>query len=242
MPACGVPVTAATDADAAVQSDAIDAGIGDTTQPLADVPAGDGQVDSAGIKDAAANAADIPPGSSSLACPGYAAVNVIGVGKPCQTNDDCQGQLAVTCPHSNDAKAFDFCTRYCFGLDAQECGPNARCIAQGEKTSVCAPLPCADALEIKPPPDVKAKIPCPDAVANSFGVGKPCKTKDDCAGNTVAKVCPLAIKPTNPAWCSLLCTDDSDCGPDAFCWKRHAVEEGGLLIASCAPKICIIKE
>lgn len=183
--------------------------------------------------------AEVPTASTSTQCPGGAA-NATGLGKPCSSGAECQGQAAVTCPRENDPKGMDFCTFFCFGVKPDECGPDGACIALGDKPSVCAPAKCEKALRIPPPTPVKVKVPCPDGVPNAYGVGKPCAVVADCAANTVAKSCPKAVKPENPPWCSLLCAKDEDCGPDAFCWKRKSNEASGTLVASCALKSCII--
>ena len=175
----------------------------------------------------------------SMSCPG-GAVNPEGLGKPCASVQDCAGQKAVTCPRVNDPKGLDFCTQHCFGQRPGECGQGGTCAPQGDGVpALCVPSACAAKLTVAPAPAVKVRIPC-SAEANALGVGKPCKTKEDCRENSVARTCPMAIRPGNPNWCSVLCTTDADCGAGAFCWKRRSNESNGAPVASCAPESCIL--
>ncbi|MSP90636.1 MAG: hypothetical protein EXR79_02340 [Myxococcales bacterium] len=173
-----------------------------------------------------------------LDCPA-AAVNALGVGKPCTTQTDCAGQRAVTCLAATEDNGFPFCTTFCFGLVADECGPAARCIQRGDRPGVCAPQVCAARLEVQPAASVAIDKKCTAGQANDFGVGKPCSSHADCAGFRVARSCAVIFKPTNPAWCSVLCSSDAECGPGAFCWAEATVEQGvRLTVRSCAPIAC----
>jgi len=169
------------------------------------------------------------------------AVNALGIGKPCQHNAECQGQPAVTCVAEAEEDGFPFCTKYCFFLKPDECGADATCIKRGDKPSFCAPSACASQLSQEPPPFVECSNPCNVGQVNDYGVGKVCTQHEDCQGFAVANVCPLAIRPENPNWCSVLCAgqDPNECGPNAFCWRRF-VEEAGVkfVLGSCAPIAC----
>jgi hypothetical protein len=79
-----------------------------------------------------------------------AAVNDFGVGKPCTTMEDCQGQHgAVTCPDNlhPDAGLPNWCSFLCD--DDSACGPNAFCWRRpstvedgGAVVGSCAPIAC----------------------------------------------------------------------------------------------------
>jgi len=173
----------------------------------------------------------------SASCPD-ATPNAIGVGKPCTTGADCRGQLAVNCLREDDPRAVDFCTRRCFFLGPDECGPDALCAPQGAAMAICIPAACAPRLTTPPPTPIACDVPCALGEANALGVGKACETHAECGGNTIAKTCPKSIRPTNPNWCTMLCTSDADCGADAFCWQRPAGTNAKHNIASCTPKSC----
>lgn len=177
-------------------------------------------------------------GGPFLDCPA-SAINSRGVGKPCQRNADCAGQDALTCLAAAEDNGFPFCTTYCFGLTANECGPGARCIKRGSRPGVCAPQVCADRLEVQPPATIAIDKRCTVGQVNDFGIGKACTSHADCAGFRVARHCSVVFRPENPAWCSVLCSTDADCGPGAFCWARDAVEAGAhRTIRSCVPIAC----
>ncbi|MBI5608948.1 MAG: hypothetical protein HY902_08700 [Deltaproteobacteria bacterium] len=117
------------------------------------------------------------------------------------------------------------------------------CVPRGPKEpKVCMPVQCAAAYSVEIPDGATCTQPCNAGIVNNFGVGKPCATMSDCAGNLAAKTCPQAIRPDAPAWCSMLCTDDSECGDHALCWRRKTVEYGvEFVIGSCAPAACCSK-
>lgn len=101
------------------------------------------------------------------------------------------------------------------------------------------PVQCAAKYTIEIPNDVTCTQPCGAGSINEFGVGKPCSTMGDCSGNLGAKTCPVVLRPDNPNWCSMLCTDDSECGANAICWRRKTVEYGiEFIVGSCAPAAC----
>lgn len=177
----------------------------------------------------------------SKSCPG-GVTGEGGLGKPCAHVADCQGQAAITCLKENEPDGFDFCTKYCFGIKSDECGAGGKCISRGKLPSVCAPVACADKLAVPLPKEVTIAYPCTSGKVNDFGVGKACATHDDCAEFKVAKTCPRAIRPENPPWCSMLCSEDSECGENAFCWRRTTEENGRkFVIGSCAPVACQAK-
>ena len=133
-----------------------------------------------------------PAAPTSSACPG-GAVNDQGLGKPCATGKDCQGGSAITCLKEQEGDGFDFCTKFCFGLKPDECGPGGKCIPRGTKPSVCAPAACADKLAVAPPAEVTVTFPCTAGAVSDFGVGKVCQKNAECAG-LVAKICPFEIR------------------------------------------------
>lgn len=166
-------------------------------------------------------------------------INDHGLGKPCVRSGDCAGQAAVTCYHPDEASPAGYCAEYCFGFKPDECGAGGRCVSRGLEPNVCAPEACADAITIAPPPAARVKNPCLVGKVNDFGVGKPCTAMADCSEFSIAYTCPKALRPSNPNWCSLLCTADSDCGDNAFCWRRQVEERGvKFTIGSCAPVAC----
>ena len=182
-----------------------------------------------------------PAALTSTACPG-GAVNDQGLGKACAKASDCLGGSAITCLKEQEGDGFDFCTKFCFGLKPDECGPNGKCIPRGAKASVCAPAACADKLAVAPAEDVTITFPCTVGSINDYGVGKVCEKNAECAG-LVAKICPYEIRPQNPQWCSMLCAADSECGPNAFCWRRMVEENGRKFnLGSCAPIACQSKK
>ncbi len=178
----------------------------------------------------------------SQRCPG-GPVGALGVGKACQHNADCLGQAAVVCLADSEDGGPDFCSTFCFGLESSECGDNAICIVRGDKPSVCAPIRCANEFSVPMASDVTVQFPCNVGQVNPEGVGKACSTDADCAVFGAARTCPVTIRPENPNWCSMLCVGDSDCGNNAFCWRRPTVEQGvTFTVASCAPTACRIKQ
>lgn len=180
---------------------------------------------------------ELPP-LASVICP-KEAVNDLGVGKPCEVIADCRDQRALTCLAAAEANGFPFCTIYCFGLEPEECGRNARCIQRGDQPALCAPNTCADSLEVRPGPPVKMRIPCDVGAVNDMGVGKLCTTHSDCAGNKSARACPRVFAAKKPNWCTMLCSKDEECGPNAFCWADENVEQGvRFTVRGCAPVAC----
>lgn len=185
---------------------------------------------------APAPSAELPAAATSTVCPGTG--NPVGVGKPCAKAEDCKGQLAVDCPRSRDPQGFDFCTRACTGTDPGECGDGAVCVPRGTGPSVCVPASCAPALAQPLPTDVSVDTNC-KAGATDLGVGKPCAAHADCNDTKAAKFCPRVVGAVEPAFCSMLCKEDPECGPGAFCWRRKATEHGQeRIVSSCAPMAC----
>ena len=121
---------------------------------------------------AAVTAAQAGAGDSAafLNCPAKA-VNDLGVGKPCDNNAQCVGQGALTCLADAEPGGFPFCTTCCFGLEANECGANARCIRRKDRPGVCAPDTCAAQLE-HTPNTVLVDRRCTVGSVNDYGVGR----------------------------------------------------------------------
>ncbi len=212
----------------------------------ATTPATSGAVDASADTDSATNSksdTSLDAGDAAVGPPCAATpVNSSGLGKPCNKPEDCYGQDAVTCLNNLGNGAPHFCAQYCFGMP-NECGDGGVCVPRGPKEpKVCMPVQCAATYSIDIPDGATCTQPCNSGSVNNFGVGKPCTTMSDCAGNLAAKTCPVAIRPDAPAWCSMLCTDDSECGDNALCWRRKTVEYGvEFVIGSCAPAICCNK-
>lgn len=178
----------------------------------------------------------LPGPATSTVCPGGA--NQIGVGKPCDKQENCRGQLAIDCPRSRDPQGFDFCTRACTGTDPAECGDGAVCVPRGTGPSVCVPASCASTLAQPLPTDVSVDTDC-KAGDTELGVGHVCAAHADCAGTKAARFCPRVVGPREPAFCTMLCKEDTDCGGGAFCWRRKAIEHGKeRVVSSCAPLAC----
>jgi hypothetical protein len=72
---------------------------------------------------------------------------------------------------------------------------------------------------------------CEAGQANSLGVGRPCRTHDDCRG-LAAAMCPLVKGADRPNLCTMHCDTDEQCGPDAMCGLTRG------WIRSCFPKRC----
>lgn len=180
--------------------------------------------------------ADLAAPTTSTVCPGTA--NALGVGKPCDKQENCKGQLAIDCPRSRDPKGFDFCTRACTGADPAECGDGATCVPRGTGGSLCVPNACATTLAQPLATDVQVAADC-TAGATELGVGKVCAKHEDCRDTKAAHFCPRAVDPAKPGYCSMLCKEDGDCGGGAFCWRRKTEEHGQeIVISSCAPLAC----
>jgi hypothetical protein len=180
--------------------------------------------------------AELPSPATSTVCPGTA--NALGVGKPCDKQENCRGQLAIDCPRSRDPKGFDFCTRACTGADPAECGDGATCVPRGTGGSLCVPNACSAALAQPLATDVQVNIDCASG-ATELGVGKVCASHADCQDTKAAHFCPRVVGPKQPGYCSMLCKEDGDCGGGAFCWRRKAEEHGKeIVVASCAPLAC----
>lgn len=172
----------------------------------------------------------------SASCPGGAA-NGKGVGKPCASATDCAGLAASLCPVADMHGDLDFCTLECtVGFDVP-CGDGARCVGQGPLAPKCVPASCGSTLD-RPQQFEKAVDPCePGGTVNDTGLGKPCKTRQDCLG-LIATNCPVELHDGLADWCSFLCDGDADCHDAAWCWKRPSVEGG--LVGSCEPLVCRI--
>ena len=160
-------------------------------------------------------AVDLPSATTSIVC--SATVNAIGVGKPCRVAADCRGQLAITCPRASDPKGLDFCTRACTGTERDECGEGAVCVPQGTRPSICVPTVCSRQLAVELPLDTTVIADC-QAPPNAAGVGKPCASHADCAGNAQAKTCGSSVPgQRKPDVCTVGCQRDADCGRNAAC-------------------------
>ncbi|MSP90638.1 MAG: hypothetical protein EXR79_02350 [Myxococcales bacterium] len=158
-----------------------------------------------------------------------------GVGKPCSANKDCFGQFAVTCLTDLGAAAPRFCTEYCFGF-ADECEGGV-CMPRGKQPAICVPPACAARYAVPVPVGVTCTEDCV-APPSALGVGKPCTTHEHCAGQ-IAQSCPYVFRPDNQKWCTMLCSEDEECGAGAVCWKRKTTESGNTFtIGSCANAAC----
>ena len=176
----------------------------------------------------------------SESCPS-ALANERGVGLICSSHADCEGLEANFCPAAEDSRDWDFCTRPCSIFlpdgDKLACGEGAQCTDHGWGPALCTPVECSAELAITPIYP-EASIPCAITEAvNDLGVGKPCEVHEDCTGQPAGK-CPMDIHAGLPTWCSMLCDGHQDCGENAFCWQRPAVDGG--LVGSCAPIDCRI--
>ena len=72
---------------------------------------------------------------------------------------------------------------------------------------------------------------CEAGQVNELGVGRECKTNDDCKGLEAA-MCHGAKGPGRPPVCTVHCEKDEDCGPDAMCGLSRG------WIRSCYPQRC----
>lgn len=177
-------------------------------------------------------------------------VNQEGVGQPCDTYMDCSGTTALLCEKDSRQGGWDFCTADCaFGYSAyvdtaRQCGSGAECAYIGNGRGRCVPAGDAERLGEDPPAELDVDMSCDTRAVNEGGVGKPCETHADCAGNNEAPACPYAIFEDDrmARWCSHLCEyDDHDsCGPGAFCWWRATVEDRGGMVGSCTPCLCLV--
>ena len=97
----------------------------------AQVGGADGPLGSADATPGAADANLGPDADTANLCAEPGAVgNSDGVGKYCQSSDDCTGQSAGICTISQQPDAPPFCTKVCFGF-GDECGDNATCEGDG---------------------------------------------------------------------------------------------------------------
>jgi hypothetical protein len=71
---------------------------------------------------------------------------------------------------------------------------------------------------------------CAPGQVNAKGVGKPCHSREDCAG-LWANFCDVVVSPRRPPMCSRMCDDDTDCGENAMCGVVNGVRH-------CYPKVC----
>ena len=71
---------------------------------------------------------------------------------------------------------------------------------------------------------------CAPGQVNDKGVGKPCQTREDCAG-LWANFCDIVVNKRRPPMCSRMCDDDTDCGPGAYCGVINGVRH-------CYPNQC----
>jgi hypothetical protein len=184
--------------------------------------------------DQQADAAEIEEVPPCLAQP----IGDHGVGRPCSKADDCKGNFAVTCLTDLGPGGPAMCTEYCFGFPG-ECAGGV-CMTRGKKAAVCVPAACAARYTVLVPSGVTCTDDC-FATPSELGVGKPCTTHAECSGQ-IARSCPYVYKPTNQKWCSMLCSEDEDCGKGAVCWRRQAEEYGvKFVIGSCANEACCKK-
>lgn len=189
---------------------------------------------SANANDTASSAADAAPKPVCKA----EVVGKHGVGKPCTKAEDCHGQLAVTCNDDLGEGAPKMCVQYCFGFPG-ECD-GAVCMTRGKKPAICVPAACAAEYTVLVPSGATCTDDCTEP-ATKLGVGKPCTTHGECA-NQIAKTCPYVFKASNQKWCSMLCSEDEDCGEGAVCYRRKTIEHGvEFTIGSCARAACCEK-
>ena len=71
---------------------------------------------------------------------------------------------------------------------------------------------------------------CAPGQVNAKGVGKPCHSREDCAG-LWANFCDIVVSPRRPPMCSRICDSDTDCGENAMCGVINGVRH-------CYPKVC----
>lgn len=191
----------------------------------------------------AANTADTGSKTDTSAAAAKCEAKVIGdhgVGKPCTKPDDCFGQPAVTCATDLGAGAPSMCVENCFGLPG-ECAGGVCMTRGGKKPAVCVPVACAAQYSVVLPSDVTCSLEC-TAAPTDLGVGKPCAAQKDCENQKAAKTCPVVIKAGNPKYCSMLCSEDADCGAGAVCWRRKVEEQGvQFMLGSCANAACCKK-
>jgi len=103
--------------------------------------------------------------------------------------------------------------------------------------TACASKPAGPAPET--PKEERTKDPwagghgsvCEPGQVNDLGVGRECRSHDDCKGLSAA-MCHGAKGPGRPHVCTVHCEKDEDCGPDAMCGLSRG------WIRSCYPKRC----
>ena len=194
----------------------------------ADAPIADAPLTDAPVTDGTGGDSSGPP---CLAEP----IGDHGVGRPCSKGADCLGQMAVTCLTDLGPGAPSICTEYCFGFPG-ECQGGV-CMLRGKKAAVCVPVACAARYTVLVPSGVTCTKDC-NAPPTPFGVGKACLAHEDCTGQ-IAKNCPYVFRPDNQKWCTMLCSEDAECGAGAVCWRRLVSEQGvHFLIGSCANAAC----
>jgi hypothetical protein len=73
----------------------------------------------------------------------------------------------------------------------------------------------------------------PGEPGNEKGVGKYCTPAgDECRNNSFAVFCTVTFVPDAEPYCTNSCTDDSQCGADAYC------SGSGKGARGCVPAIC----
>jgi len=130
-----------------------------------------------------------------------------GLAAPCDTDDDCEGDLICLAAESNSlidgGPANGMCTLPC---DADNpCGVDAACILFGE-SGYCMPG-CV------PNDGVHDCAERPDAVCDILPVGVSCDTNADCSGGTACLNATECVLPV----CLPKCRADSDCPEGRFC-------------------------
>lgn len=186
---------------------------------------------------------DMPVDEPSLASPcAGAPITNLGIGQPCRADADCATLQASRCLTIAGADS-GFCSKTC--IDKPQgwlaCGPGAQCVTQGTSPAMCAPVACAPTVQIDPP-FIDIDRHCTVGQVNDLGVGKVCTSVGACAAFGGSTACPDVLHPGSgaPAFCSPLCGQDADCGPNAFCFWRKAApgKENWGWIGACAPVAC----
>jgi hypothetical protein len=160
-------------------------------------------------------------------------VNDLGVGLNCELNVDCDGVPAATCPLTLYPELPNWCSMLC--ERDSHCGEGAFCWIRpaidlgGAVVGSCAPIEC----RTWPAPSPS----CAVGSVNDHGVGRVCAEAADCADQAAA-TCPAAEQAGDPAFCTLDCATDVECGRHAFCQVLEVSEEFEFS-GRCVPLECI---